>query len=73
MKKLILFICITIISFSLTAQEKEKLTFQDLLSMVRITSPVFSPDGNQIAFFSGKQSRELWALENLLPAQTANK
>jgi Tol biopolymer transport system component len=31
------------------------------------------PDGNQIAFFTGKQSRELWALENLLPAQTANK
>jgi Tol biopolymer transport system component len=31
------------------------------------------PDGNQIAFFTGKVSKELWALENLLPTQTPSK
>lgn len=29
------------------------------------------PNGRQIAFFAGKQSQEIWALENFLPAQNA--
>lgn len=32
-----------------------------------------SPDGRQLAFLTGKQGYEVWALENILPAQTANK
>ncbi|MDA2929196.1 tetratricopeptide repeat protein [Acidobacteria bacterium AH-259-O06] len=31
------------------------------------------PNGQQIAFFAGKQSQEVWALENFLPARKASE
>ena len=31
------------------------------------------PNGRQIAFFAGKQSEEIWALENFLPARNAGE
>ena len=31
------------------------------------------PNGQQIAFFAGKQSQEVWALENFLPARIARQ
>ena len=31
------------------------------------------PNGQQIAFFAGKQSQEVWALENFLPQLTATE
>ena len=31
------------------------------------------PNGRQIAFFAGKRSQEVWALENFLPARNAGE
>ena len=57
MKKIFVFIMI-LLTVTLYAGEKHNFTFYDMIKMVRLSSPVVSPDGKYIAFTGTKYSLE---------------
>lgn len=48
----------------MTGGSLQKLELNDRGLQLRI-----HPDGRQIAFWTGQDTRELWAMENILPSE----